>query len=150
LKEGLQILSAEQKLKKPIPRIAEGRVLAKSGMVTSCMDISDGLSSSLYELMRAGGNGFEINSSSVPVHESLTEMEMGDNDRIIVALNSGDEYELLFTVRPDSVSELRRLLKNATGREFIDIGYVTANKDVLLRKGQAKERIDDLGFEHFR
>jgi thiamine-monophosphate kinase len=149
LKEGLDIKAAEEKLKKPLPRIAEGRILAKSGMVTSCMDISDGLSSSLYEMMRASANGFEINSSSVPVHETLSDVEMSEEERLAVALNSGDEYELLFTVRPDSVNELHRLFKNEAGREFIEIGYVTGRREVVLRKGSAKEQIEDFGFEHF-
>jgi len=150
MKERLGISSAEDKLRKPIPRIAEGRTLAKSGMVTSCMDISDGLSSSLYELKRASGNGFEVVSSSIPVHESLIEAELDAEERIAVALNSGDEYELLFTVRQDSIANLRGLYKSGTGRELCEIGHVIGEKRILLREESGREEIMDFGYEHFR
>ena len=150
LKEGSGILSAEQKLRKPIPRIAEGRTLARSGSVTSCMDISDGLSSSLYELMRASGNGFELDAASIPMHDSLLETEIRDEEKIGVALNSGDEYELLFTVRPDSAASLHGLFKEEIGRDFVEIGRAIVERDILLSTATQKRRIEDFGFEHFR
>lgn len=150
LREGLGMTQAEEKLRKPIPRIAEGRILAKSGAATSCMDISDGLSSSLYEMMRASGNGFEVAASSVPMHSSLIEAEIRDDEKMGVALNSGDEYELLFTLRPESVESVHALFKKGVRRDFFEIGRVTGKRDIILLRESKKERIEDLGYEHFR
>ena len=150
MKEGLAILPAEEKFRKPIPRIAEGRMLAKSGAVTSCMDISDGLSSSLYELMRASGNGFEVESSAIPLHESLKEIDVDETERVNVSLNSGDEYELLFTVQQDSIMSLREIYRKEISRGFFEIGHVTSSRKIVLSKGQRKEDLRDLGYEHFR
>jgi len=150
LKEGSGILSAEHKLRKPVPRIAEGRMLAKSGLVTSCMDISDGLSSSLYELMRASGNGFEVDAQSIPMHESLEQAEMHEEERVGVALNSGDEYELVFTVRPDSVGALHGTFKEGGSRDFSEIGRVIGHREIILCGETERRRIEDYGFEHFR
>lgn len=149
MKDGLCITSAEAKLRKPIARIVEGRVLAESGVVTSCMDISDGLSSSLYELMRASGNGFEVYSSSLPLHESLATIEMSDEERISVAMNSGDEYELLFTADKDAVADLRELFDKEAACDFTEIGRVIAEKEAVLDSGSGRKKIEDYGFEHF-
>lgn len=150
MKGGLGILLAEGKLRRPAPRIAEGRILAKSGSVTSCMDISDGLSSSLYELRRASGNGFEIDSSCIPLHESLLEVEIDDDERLEIALHSGDEYELLFTVRPDGIEDLKAAFNSEAEHDLSVIGRVTEVGEIMLCKGSERETLPDHGFEHFR
>lgn len=150
MQEGLGILLAEAKFRRPMPRIAEGRVLATSGVCTSCMDISDGLSSSLYELMRASGNGFEIDSACVPMHESLHDLEVGGEERLEIAMDSGDEYELLFTVRPDAVSDLKRIFDEEAEHELTTIGRVTSEKEIVLCGDFGRSLIPDGGFEHFK
>lgn len=150
MQRGLGITLAEGRLRRPSPRISEGRVLAKSGVCTSCIDISDGLSSSLYELMRASGNGFEVDASSVPLHESLRKTSDDEDEPLQIALHSGDEYELLFTVSPDSVEELRKKFDEEAEHELYIIGRVTPNKEVILRRDSGDEVLQDGGFEHFR
>jgi thiamine-monophosphate kinase len=150
LQRGLGILLAEGKLRRPTPRIAEGIVLSASGVCTSCMDISDGLSSSLYELMRASGNGFAIDPGRVPLHESLEEIYPDKEERVRVALHSGDEYELLFTVRADSVESLRPKFDEEAEHELTVIGEVTSEPKVVLQRTGGDEDLPDGGFEHFR
>lgn len=150
MERGLGIILAEGRLRRPAPRIPEGRVLAKSGSCTSCIDISDGLSSSLYELMRASGNGFEIDASRIPLHESLWEIYEEREEPLQVALHSGDEYELLFTVNPDSVEELKKKFDEEAEHELTVIGRVTADKEVVLHRDSWNEVLPDGGFEHFR
>jgi len=53
-------------LLEPVPRIAEGRMLAKSGAVTSAMDTSDGLALSLYDLASVNEVGFVLREESLP------------------------------------------------------------------------------------
>jgi len=150
IQRGLGIILAEGKLRRPMPRIAEGNVLSASGVCTSCMDISDGLSSSLYELMRASGNGFVIDPEKVPLHESLEDVYADDGERLQVALHSGDEYELLFTVRTESVEDLRPKFDEEAEHELTVIGEVTSESTVTLRRAAGSEVIPDGGFEHFR
>jgi thiamine-monophosphate kinase len=150
MQRGLGIILAEGRLRRPSPRIAEGRMLAKSGACTSCIDISDGLSSSLYELMRASGNGFEIDASSVPMHESLMGMNDENEESLQIALHSGDEYELLFTINPDSVEELRKKFDEEAEHGLYVIGRVTPYKEVILRRDSGNDVLPAGGFEHFR
>lgn len=149
-KEKLGIKAAEDRFRRPAPRIKEGRIIAKSGAATSCMDISDGLSSSLYELMRASGNGFEIDAGSLPLHPSLSEAKISGDEGIDIGLNSGDEYELLFTARQEGLMGLRSAFKAGGDLEFAEIGRVIQKKEIVLMKGRSSEPLLDKGYEHFR
>jgi len=151
MKSGLGLLLAEAKMKRPMPRIIEGRILAKSGVVTSCIDISDGLSSSLYELTRASGNGFEIDADKIPLHESLQETELSQEERVEIALHSGDEYELLFTVMLEGLEDLKKHFSSEATHDITVIGRVTSSGDIILVKNPSvKENLPDKGFHHFR
>lgn len=150
MQSGLGISLAEEKLRRPRPRISEGRILAKSGLVTSCIDISDGLSSELYELMRASGNGFEIDLEKLPLHDSLHAFDACEDEKMSIALHSGDEYELLFTVKPEGLKELYDLYSSELDREFYVIGRVIDRREIIQSKKGRSELLLDRGYEHFR
>ena len=85
-----------KKLAEPKARVKEGLLLNK--IITSCCDISDGLSKDLNYT----GN-FEINSKNLlnSVSEDVIEFcEKFDMDLLKTVLKSGEEFELLFTT-PD-------------------------------------------------
>jgi len=148
--QNLGLENAEQKMRRPKARIDVGKLLAGSNGVTSCIDISDGLSSSLYELMRASGNGFEVDASKIPIHDSLHSIDMPNEERIEIALHSGDEYELLFTVAPEMLKALRKNIEKRTGSDVFPIGHVTDEKEIILCCSSGKKPLEDHGYEHFK
>ncbi|NOQ29088.1 MAG: thiamine-phosphate kinase, partial [Methanosarcinales archaeon] len=93
-----------KKLFEPIPRIAEGISLAESKTVTSMMDNSDGLSISLYQLAEVNGCGFTIQADSLPVLPGL-DPDLGLGPDLELALYSGGDFELLFTVAPERLDD---------------------------------------------
>ena len=95
---------AVKKLFEPIPRIAEGISLAESKTVTSMMDNSDGLSISLYQLAEVSGCGFTIQADSLPVLPGL-DPDLGLGPDLELALYSGGDFELLFTVAPERLDD---------------------------------------------
>ncbi len=95
---------AVKKLFEPIPRIAEGISLAESKTVTSMMDNSDGLSISLYQLAEVSGCGFTIQADSLPVLPGL-DPDLGLGPDLELALYSGGDFELLFTVAPEGLDD---------------------------------------------
>lgn len=95
---------AVKKLFEPIPRIAEGIRLAESKAVTSMMDNSDGLSISLYQLAEVNGCGFTIQADSLPVLSGL-DRDLGVSPDLELALYSGGDFELLFTVAPERLDD---------------------------------------------
>jgi thiamine-monophosphate kinase len=100
--------SAVKKHLYPEPRIALGRWLADHRMATSMMDLSDGLSTDLPRLCSASGVGARVEASRIPVVSVPRQSGLKNVDSLDLALNGGDDYELLFTVRPDKTSRVPR------------------------------------------
>lgn len=100
-------------------------ILDRAGIVpTSMMDISDGLSSELLHISRQSNTGCRIYEDKIPIdYQTAVQAEQFNMNLTTVALNGGEDYELLFTVpltAHDKVSDLKGIKV---------IGYVT--KDSL-------------------
>ena len=137
---GLQILEREKKLFVPTvqPQLEKysyvvGRQLkpeAQKDIVdffasvnlkpTSMIDISDGLSPELLHICNASRVGCEIHHHKIPIaDETVTAAEEFYLEPLVVALNGGEDYELLFTI---PVADYEKVV----GKEDISIiGYVT-------------------------
>jgi len=128
----------------PQPKIKEGRTLAKQKTVTSCMDISDGLSSSLYQLQELNKVGFEIKKDCIPLSPSLFDLAEKHTEIDVheYALHFGGEYELLLTIPPDAFEQAREKLTA--------IGTVTKEQDIALIDGASKTILKNKGYEHFK
>lgn len=131
----------------PRARVKAGVALAASGAATSSMDSSDGLAVSLHDLQRSSGNGFRL--TNVPLTEEAGEFAaLHELDRAALALYGGEEYELVFTVRPDAVEEAREALRGA-GADLIELGVVTKNKNIFYVEGGVEKPVGKGGWEHF-
>ena len=105
---------------RPEPRVGWGIVLGEERLATSMIDLSDGLSSDLNRLCEASGVGALIDSSLLPIDERVTEL-CGRRalDPLQLALHGGEDFELLFTVKP---SDVRRLPRRVDGVGIKRIG----------------------------
>jgi thiamine-monophosphate kinase len=133
------IESAKRRHLEPEAEVALGMKLA--GIATSCIDVSDGLSSDLHNLCDASNVGAAIESERIPVFPDLPGYgpQLGINVRDAV-LHGGEEYALLFT------SSLRESeLSERTGRPVYAIGRITAERGVSLDGKPLEPR----GFDHF-
>jgi len=149
LKRNLGLKEAEDALKRPWPRVREGMALSKSGIVTSCMDISDGLSTSIFELSRNSGMTHEIDYEKIPKAKEV-DMAFHDLERQKdLVLNFGDDFELLFTVKRGTEDQLDKLSKEC-GCPFTVIGKVTSGEENILIDLGKREKLENLGYEHFR
>lgn len=86
----------------PRPRLGLGVRLA--GVVSACMDVSDGLVQDLGHLCRAGGVGAEIWADRVPFSPAARAAGPG---WLETCLTGGDDYELLMAVPPGRAEALR-------------------------------------------
>jgi thiamine-monophosphate kinase len=84
--------------RQPSPRTALGRALVDLPVRVSCMDISDGLTASLQQLVRISGLGFVIDSKRLPIDPSVQELalELGI-DPVHLACSASVDFELLVT-----------------------------------------------------
>lgn len=149
MKKALGLKEAEDALKRPWPRVREGMLLSKSGFVTSAMDISDGLSTSIFELSRNSGMTFEVDYTRIPKAKEV-EMAFHDLERQKdLVLNFGDDYELLFTIKREAEDDLGKLSQEC-GCPMTVIGKVTSGEENILIDNGKREKLENLGYEHFR
>jgi thiamine-monophosphate kinase len=109
----------------PQPRLAAGRALARMSGVSACIDLSDGLASDLGQLLAATSLGAEIDASSLPVPRAFERgcRELGlDSMQLLAA--GGEDYELLFAMRPKSAILDPRALQKRLGVSVSRIGRV--------------------------
>ena len=123
------------------PRLNEGRMLATSGAVTSCIDMSDGLSTSLYHLSKSGKVGFSVEFEKIPMMD-----ELGHAGKI-KSMHYGGDFELLFTASPTNFDAL---MASEIGKSISPIGHVTEYMDISISIGGKPEILSNAGYEHFR
>jgi thiamine-monophosphate kinase len=123
----------------PQPRVAQGLWLARRGLATSAIDLSDGLSTDLAHLCEESHVAAEVDADALPI---------GPGASLEQALHGGEDYELLFTAPPSA-----RLPRRIAGIPVTPIGRI-----VRLRKGgpaitlvtaQDRKPLVPRGWEHF-
>jgi thiamine-monophosphate kinase len=133
---------------RPDPRVGWGIVLGEERLATSMIDLSDGLSSDLNRLCSASNVGALIDSALLPVDDRVTEL-CGRRalDPLQLALHGGEDFELLFTVKPGDVA---RLPKRVDGVEIKRIGEITdPRQGVKVSEGARVWELKPGGWVHF-
>ena len=133
---------------RPEPRVGWGIVLGEESLASAMIDISDGLSSDLNHLCAASGAGALIESSSLPIDHQVVEL-CGRRalDPLQLALHGGEDFELLFTVKPDDVA---RLPRRVDGTQTTRIGEVRIQAEgVRISEGQRIWELNPGGWKHF-
>lgn len=115
------------------PRLAEGQWLARSGMASSLMDLSDGLGADLPRLGEASGVDFELDFQAIPRARGAT---------LQAAFNDGEDYELLFTASPSHAKTLKKKWSFSTSLHCIGV--------VRLRRKTPARPAFAYGFDHFK
>lgn len=122
------------------PRLAESRYLVKNFAPTSMIDISDGLAADLNHILKASRVGAVLYEVSIPKTKNATTQE---------TLSDGEDFELLFTLSPQST---RKLLNKKHPKElsFYKIGEITRQKGLMLITPRGtKKKLKPQGFVHF-
>ncbi len=136
----------------PVPRFNSGRHLATNRLATSAIDISDGLSSEVHHLCGESGVGAEVHEEGVPLSASLLHYcEENKLNPLDFALHGGEDYELLFTVPLNKISEVVQKLAGETGVACKAIGRMVpkAKGITLISKKAQRVPLESKGFDHF-
>src|SRR2546426_6866216 len=147
LRAGTDIPIATDMLMRPQPRIEEGKLFAESGGVTSCMDSSDGLGTTLAQMAAAGSVGFEVEWSKLPVFREVRDLPPAEAQTL--ALYWGGDYELVASVKPEALDGLARAFKDR-GHPLTACGRVVPAVPNLLVVDGRRETLQPHGWEHFR
>jgi thiamine-monophosphate kinase len=121
----------------PEPRVAVGQFLREQKLASAMIDISDGLSTDLGHICEESGAGAVVYAEALPAASG--------KDGLTLALHGGDEYELLFTARPN-----RGIPKQIAGVPITRIGEITRGKQMkLVCFDGTQEVLKPGGWEHF-
>jgi thiamine-monophosphate kinase len=132
----------------PHARLNEGLALSQTNAVTSAIDSSDGLAWSLHEIAKASQVGFLINK--LPTAEEIDKFAKTNKiDPVELTLYGGEEYELVLTIKPDSLRKAEKAVEKIGGK-LLPIGKVTTERKLVLEISGKKQPIAPKGWEHFK
>lgn len=135
----------------PWPCLLEGRFLAASQAVTAAIDVSDGLSSDLGHLCASSGTGARIDARQVPLSLELKSFALRFGcDPMHFALAGGEDYTLLFTVRPEQADRLAAAYAREFGQGFVVFGAMTETQKLeLITPSGETTPLAHTGWNHF-
>ena len=132
---------------KPEARIDIVKWFAENDVLpTSMIDISDGLSSEALHLCEQSNLGCIINEADIPISdEAKNQAFKFELDPTMCALSGGEDYELLFTIRPEDLEHTKGSL------DITVIGEMTSKDSaaVMLSKGGNKHKLIAQGWNAF-
>ncbi|MEL0037173.1 MAG: thiamine-phosphate kinase [Gammaproteobacteria bacterium] len=134
-----------QRLHRPTPRLEAGVLLRN--FATSAIDISDGLLQDVQHILDASDVGAVLKMPELPISDALAAV-FPDKQAQSFALTAGDDYELCFTIKPESRDKLERCFATASTPITL-IGHVTANKGLQVQNNEKVVEFDNKGFDHF-
>lgn len=110
---------------KPEARMDVPKLLKELDMEpTSMIDISDGLSSETIHLCKNSKVGCNVYEDKIPLDpQVITACEEFNLDSTTIALNGGEDYELLFTIKTEDFEKIKG------NPHFTIIGHITKEEE---------------------
>lgn len=137
----------QARLERPEPRIAQG--LALRGIASAAVDISDGLAQDLGHILKRSQVGARLTVGQLPLSSALSR-RLDRQAAWVMALTSGDDYELCFTVPPQQETALATLAAGWDCR-CTRIGVITDEAGLRLIHADGSDfQLERLGYDHFR
>ena len=133
-------------MNKPIPRLEFG--LGISDHISSSMDSSDGLSTTLNEMSRQSRKKFVI--TKLPTTTEVVEFAKENKIKLTdLVFCGGEEYEIVATVSEHNLHKVRQIAKMHKIPLF-EIGYVTNGRNVVYCQENKQILVKKCGWLHFK
>ncbi len=136
---------------RPAPRIHVGQLLANRKLAHAAIDLSDGLSSDVGHVCEESRVGAEIRATALPLSSQLRAFARRDKrDPVEIALQGGEDYELLFTAPAKHHQNVLRVSEQ-TKVSITCIGEIkpkTFGRQLVLPSGR-KQKLSSESFRHF-
>ncbi len=135
----------------PQPQSAAGRLLAREGLATACIDLSDGIATDLMHICRLSRVGAKLTAADLPIPSGVRAVaRMVDQDPVKLALQGGEDYQLLFTCSPARGALLPAVFAQAGLQAPSRIGEIIVGTEVVLITEEKEKIISGGGYDHFR
>ena len=137
---------------RPFHRALEGEAIARSGLATAMIDVSDGLLGDLGHICKESGVGALLYQQQLPVSQALQQTcsQMGC-DPLDFVLSDSDDYELIITCLPQDAQTLCELISASRNVPAKQIGTITPDPNTmeLVQKNGTRQPLNPLGWDHF-
>ena len=113
---------------------------------TSMIDISDGLSSEILHLCKASNVGCDLYENKLPLDpQVISTAEEFNMDSTTIALNGGEDYELLMTISQDDFPKIK------ANPNLTVIGFITEETQGahLVTRAETKIPLQAQGWKNF-
>jgi len=132
----------------PEPRLNIGSWLLRRHLATASIDLSDGLSTDLTHLCTESEVAAEVEEAALPLHSLAA--ALGKTRALELALNGGEDYELLFTA-----SAAAKPPRSIAGVPITRIGRITrpsrsAPTITVVHPDGSRSPLKPGGWEHFK
>jgi thiamine-monophosphate kinase len=114
----------------PQPRNTIAEALRR--YASAAMDVSDGLAGDLAKLARISGVAAEVVAGDVPLSPAASQAIAAEPALMETVLTGGDDFEVIATVAPERLDDLRREAARA-GVTMTRIGVITAGEGTQFR-----------------
>ena len=136
----------KQRYDLPIPRVNLSTSMAT--FASACIDISDGLLQDVQKMCKISRVGATIEALKIPLSEEARAALQSNKKLFEGVVTGGDDYELAFTVPPESCAQVEQLAKNLDV-SISKIGTITSEPDVhILDENNNKIAISKQGYVH--
>lgn len=151
------VRSAVDAFKRPRARLLEARALKRGWPLRALIDLSDGLGRDLEHLLaaaaeRRGRLGVELEEAALSRLEPLRRLaEAAGLSPAAVALEGGEDYELLLVTRPRPHAErAARSFERRFGLALTRLGEISRRPGIWLRQPDGSSEATSVrAFEHF-
>ena len=144
-KQQRNYLRYKNNLYRPKPRIDIGIDISK--IASSCIDVSDGLSKDLNNILVSSKKGATINFHEIPTSNYILK-NLNQTEIYEALLGGGEDYELCFTAHKKH-RDIISLISKRHKTKITRIGVITKKELVFYNKEQViKPKIK--GFDHFQ
>lgn len=131
----------------PVPRCQVGMALARHGLASPAIDISDGFARDLGRLCDASGCGAVVWEDRLPLTDRRKDRDLSWSP-LELGLYGGEDYELIFTVRSSRVPQVPRAI---AGVPLHPIGEIRRGHGLtLVQRNGSETPLVARGYDHFR
>jgi thiamine-monophosphate kinase len=140
--------SAVGRWQRPVARLRAGAALARGKIAAAMIDLSDGLLIDADRLCRASGVGARLRGDRLPLAPAVRTLP--PRAARALALAGGEDYELLFAVRPARLGALA-VARRAFGCRITHVGELVRGRGVCVidARGRTLALPHHTGHEHF-